>query len=126
MTVRDLLDRVSSRELSEWMAYFQFEHLGIAPEERADLRMGILAATSVNAQRGKGSRAAKPADFMPQFTSDRQGQSWQELQAGMLALAKQREPKPKPPAAEAPSDALETPRHARHGRVGIREGRQKG
>jgi len=64
MTVGELLDRISSRELSEWMAFFGLEPFG---EERADLRAGIVASTVANVNRGKGKRAFKPQEFMPQF-----------------------------------------------------------
>ena len=60
MTVRELLARVDSHELTEWMAEF---NLGPWSEERADLRAGIVASTVVNAAGGK----AKPSDFMPKY-----------------------------------------------------------
>lgn len=62
MTVEDMLSRMSSRELSEWMAYFQFEPFGTDVE---DLRSGILAATIVNVNAGKSSKTFKPEDFVP-------------------------------------------------------------
>jgi hypothetical protein len=65
MTVAGMLASISSRELTEWAAYFNLEQLGIAPEQRADLRAGIVAATIANVNRGKGKRAMDPTDFMP-------------------------------------------------------------
>jgi hypothetical protein len=74
MPVGDLLARVSSRELTEWMAYYEMEPFG---EERADLRAGIIASTVANVNRAKG-KAYKPQDFMPKF--ERRGQkTWQEI-----------------------------------------------
>ena len=46
------------------MAYEQIEPFG---ETRADLRMAILAATTVNVHKGKKGKSAKPKDFMPEF-----------------------------------------------------------
>jgi len=58
---------MSSSEFSEWQAYNTLEPFG---EDRADLRMGILAATTVNMLKGKG-KPAKVTDFIPQFGRDR-------------------------------------------------------
>lgn len=59
----ELGNRLSSRELAEWMAYYRIEPWG---EERADYRAGTVAATVVNVNRTKG-KPAKPDDFMPKF-----------------------------------------------------------
>lgn len=64
MTVGDLLHRLSSRELTEWMAYYALEPFG---EERGDMRAGIVASTLYNVHRGKNTRAATPEDFMPKY-----------------------------------------------------------
>ena len=48
MTVAELLSRTTSRELSEWMVYYELEPFG---EERADLRAGIVASTVANVNR---------------------------------------------------------------------------
>jgi len=63
MTVRELDDRMSSREFVDWAAYFEAEPWG---EERADLRMGIMAALTANIHASRGKRFA-PGDFMPKF-----------------------------------------------------------
>uniref|UniRef100_A0A6M3LDF0 Minor tail T domain-containing protein n=1 Tax=viral metagenome TaxID=1070528 RepID=A0A6M3LDF0_9ZZZZ len=63
---RRLLDKLTSNEWSEWLAYWSVEPWG---EERADFRSGMLAAALSNRWRGKGERAAKPQDFMP-FTDE--------------------------------------------------------
>jgi len=62
MPVRELLARVGSDELTEWMAFYQLEPFG---EMRADLRSGVVAATFANAHRTKDARAFTPEDFMP-------------------------------------------------------------
>lgn len=64
MTVGEMLTRMSSRELSEWMAYATLEPFG---EERADLRAGIVASAVVNVHRTQSDKAAQPSDFMPTF-----------------------------------------------------------
>ncbi len=64
MTVAELLERISARELMEWTAYYQIEPFG---EERADLRMGVLASTFANVNRGKHQKPFSPDDFMPKF-----------------------------------------------------------
>lgn len=58
--------RMPAAELVEWRAYERIEPFG---ERRADLRMGILAATVVNVNLPKGRPRAKPAAFMPKFLS---------------------------------------------------------
>jgi hypothetical protein len=64
MTVAELLERVSSREISEWMAFSQLEPFG---SQVGFLGHAITAATVANVHRGKGKKAYKPDDFMPQF-----------------------------------------------------------
>ena len=63
-SVAELLERLSSRELAEWMAFAQLEPFG---EERADLRSAIVASTMANAWRGKRQGPFTPKDFMPRF-----------------------------------------------------------
>lgn len=74
-TVGELLARISSRELAEWMAYYRIEPWG---EERDDLRAGIVASTVANTARDprKRPRPFRPRDFMPDF--GRPEQTWQE------------------------------------------------
>ena len=64
--VKELLQRITSRELSEWMAYESIEPFG---ERRSDLRMGILASLIANANRDRRKRSEpyEPDDFIPRF-----------------------------------------------------------
>lgn len=62
MTVAQLQAGMSSREFTEWMAFDSIEPFG---EPRADLRMGILAACSVNHSMAPPKSPARPMDFMP-------------------------------------------------------------
>lgn len=59
-----MLEEITSRELSEWMAYNEIEPFG---EDREDLRMGIIASTIANVNRASGKKPYKPQDFMPVF-----------------------------------------------------------
>jgi hypothetical protein len=62
MTVKELLGRVDSRELSEWMAFYSLDPWG---EQRADLRHGISCALFAAAHTEKGKPSPKPSEFMP-------------------------------------------------------------
>ena len=66
-----MLNEMSGEQLSEWLAYARIEPWG---EERADLRAGIVAATTANCHRSSRTKAFKPDDFMPKFgkTDERQ------------------------------------------------------
>lgn len=77
MTVRELLARVDSRELSEWMAFATLEPLGDA---RGDLQAAIVASTVANTARNpkKRRRPFAPAEFIPDFDRQRRQQTWQE------------------------------------------------
>lgn len=81
MPVGELLRRVSSAELTEWMAYEQISGpLGAA---RGDVQAAIVAATIANAMSSKKGRRFTPKDFIPEW--DRRPQTWQE----QLELVKQ-------------------------------------
>jgi len=82
MTVRELLARTDSRELSEWMAFFSLEPWGC---EVDDWRFGMLASVIANANRDEKKRRKpfEPKDFMPQRIEEEQ--SWEE-QARLLEM----------------------------------------
>jgi hypothetical protein len=63
-TVEELLGVISSRELSEWMAFDQVEPIG---GRRGDLQAGVVAATVANVNRAKGQRAYDVTDFVPEY-----------------------------------------------------------
>lgn len=75
MPVDEMLARMTSTEVTEWMAYERVAgHLGPA---RADVQAAIVAATIANANRGKRGRRFKIQNFIPKW--DRHArQSWQE------------------------------------------------
>jgi hypothetical protein len=84
MTVSELLSRISSRELTEWSIYYQLEPFG----SQIDLLgNAITSATVANVNRRKGSRAFKPADFMPEFDKKAQTVEEQMQFAVMLTAA---------------------------------------
>ncbi len=85
MTVGELLARISSRELSEWMAFFSLEPWGTEVE---DWRAGLVAATIANANRDPKRRRKpyEPQDFMPRRDRPpKVEQTWEE-QARILEM----------------------------------------
>lgn len=62
MTVRELLERIDSRELAEWQAYWTLEPWG---EERADQRIAELTVRVANYLRAEGQPPYTLTDFMP-------------------------------------------------------------
>lgn len=81
MPVAELLARITSGELTEWMAYERVT--GTLGPERNDFLHAITATTIANANRGKGKAPVKVSAFMPKW--DRGRQSWQE----QLAIVRQ-------------------------------------
>lgn len=65
MTVGELLDRVDSRELTEWEAYERVA--GPVGPERLDLLFASLMSTIANVNRSKKTKPFKPEQFMPRW-----------------------------------------------------------
>ena len=83
-----MLSEISSRDFAEWMAYSRLEPWG---PDRDDLRMGIVASTIANSNRGKGQKAFKPTDFIPDFEPETEEQAQARLMAkAMSALGGRR------------------------------------
>lgn len=85
MTVKELLARIDSRELSEWMVYFNLEPWGTEVE---DWRAGMVASTIANVNRDEKKRKKpfEPKDFIPQRAKPPvEEQTWEE-QAKILEL----------------------------------------
>jgi hypothetical protein len=78
VTVRELLARIDSAELTEWQAYERVA--GPLGGERADVHTAIVACAVANTV---SKHRLRPADFLP--TWDR-AQSWQEQLAVVRAL----------------------------------------
>jgi hypothetical protein len=64
MTVAELLSRISSKELMEWMAFEQLEPFGY---EQEMLGHAITATTIANVNRGKDQKPYKIEDFLPKL-----------------------------------------------------------
>ncbi len=76
MTFKELLERMDSRELSEWMAYYNLEPFG---EERADIRQGITSCVMANSFSNKKH---KIDDFIPKFRQQRkEPKDWETMKA---------------------------------------------
>lgn len=76
---------MSSRELTEWMAFFSLEPWGTEVE---DWRAGLIASTVANSYRDPKRRRKpyEPSDFMPRYGAPKaQEQSWEE-QARILEM----------------------------------------
>lgn len=61
-TVSELLDRVDSAELTEWIAFDSVEPIGAW---RFDFQFGMLMALQANMHRRPGRKPYEPQDFMP-------------------------------------------------------------
>lgn len=88
--------RISSREFTEWIAYYGLEPWG---EEPADARHGILASLIANSNRdaSKHTQPYKPEDFMiskrlaaAQISSDDDTPHWMAQRDRFKALARRR------------------------------------
>ncbi len=60
MTVRELLLKIDSKELSEWIAFYKIEPFG---GEIEDFRSARMAAMFANVNRGKGKRPYDVREF---------------------------------------------------------------
>ena len=83
MTVRELLARIDSHELSEWIEYYKTDPFGNA---LSDLQSGIIAATIANVNRGKNTQSYQPSDFMPLQEKPKQEES--DMQEVMNIMAR--------------------------------------
>lgn len=84
MSPSEVLNKHTSREMTEWMIYLSLEPSG---EERADLRAGIVACTIANSVRGKGTKPTKPQDFMPKFDNRVEEQTEEEIMFAAQSMA---------------------------------------
>jgi hypothetical protein len=63
-TVAELLSRISSKELTEWIAFSAVEPFG---GDADYLGSAIVAQTVANVNRSKGQRPYKVKEFLPKF-----------------------------------------------------------
>lgn len=80
----EMLRRMDSKELSEWMAFYQIEPFG---GDTGYIGHAITASTIANANRAKGHKPHKVEDFMPQFGKREQTVDQQIRMAAMLTTA---------------------------------------
>ncbi len=80
MTVTELLGRISSRELAEWMAFEQLEPFGRRAEY---VGHALVASTIANVNRGKDQKPYEIEDFLPQYAEEQEDQTEEE----MIAMA---------------------------------------
>lgn len=78
-----MLQRMSSAELTEWIAFYGLEPFGGDTEY---IGHAITAATVANVNRGK-KKPAKVEDFMPKFEQQAQSIEQQVQIAAMFASA---------------------------------------
>ena len=87
MTVKELLERIDSKELSEWAAYHSLEPFGYL---RSDLQAGIVASTMANCNRTKNSQKAfTPIDFMPIIANAQNKDKEPMDESDMIAVMRQ-------------------------------------
>jgi hypothetical protein len=68
---------MSSREFSEWQAYFRLEPFG---EDRADIRAALVASVVANVNRNpkKRPKAFAVKDFLLKFDQEQREQGWEQ------------------------------------------------
>lgn len=86
-TVRELLSRMDSRELAEWMAYYSVEPFG---DTAADVRNALLCSLLANIWRGKGQRVYRIGDFTL-AREPRKKKTWKNLKDFLLKKCKAKE-----------------------------------
>ena len=92
MTVDEMLHRMSSRELAEWMAFSELEPFG---GQQEDGRFGVIACLIASIYRGKNSPVPSPGDFFASLKSDkseRHQQTEESMKRVLFRTAKGRKP----------------------------------
>lgn len=83
MTVRELLERIDSRELSEWMAHELVD--GPLGGARGDVHAAVGAAATVNVNRSR-RRPYPVSDFVPTWDTHREQQTPEQMLAIVVGL----------------------------------------
>ena len=86
MTVADLDSRLSSSELTEWIAYEKMS--GPLGQRRGDIQAATIAATIANGNRGKKGRKFKLSDFLIPYGQQSERKSPMQLLAAIKSLNK--------------------------------------
>lgn len=84
MGVKEMLTKIDSKELTEWMAYYNLEPFG---EGRADVRQAITSCVVANAFSKQTHRVD---DFIPQFKQPKRkdAMDWQVMKGMLQGVAK--------------------------------------
>lgn len=86
MTVKEMLERIDSHELAEWVAFNSTDPIDL--RWRTDLAGGVVASTIANVNRTKSSKTFNPTDFMPmQQKPEPKQQSDEEMKDIMKQMA---------------------------------------
>lgn len=84
MTVEELLNRISSKELTEWIIFAGVEPFGINAHY---LGHAVTAQTIANTFRKKGTKAYELSEFIPKFEQKEQSVDGMLEFAEMLTVA---------------------------------------
>lgn len=85
MTVKEMLARIDSREITEWMVYEKIA--GPLGGKRVDVGAAIVAATVANTNRRKGTKAANPDDFVPKWDDYQSDEDmWAQIREANAAM----------------------------------------
>ena len=87
MTVEELLSKISSRELTEWMEYAKIEPLS---DERNDAMIGVLSALVANALSDKKGKKYKPEDFIPDYGVEKEQTVEEQMKALGVKMPKEK------------------------------------
>jgi len=90
-TVRELENRLSGKELSEWMAFERVEPFGVQMD---NFRAGQICAAIVNCNGGKNGKAVSASDFIPLFTQESPVNDKRRAQKKQIAMFSQLAGKP--------------------------------
>jgi hypothetical protein len=82
--VAELLERISSRELTQWMEFFEQEPWGFDAEIFGH---AITASTIANKFRGKHEQPYKVSDFMPKHGKEEPQSIEQQLEFAAVLTA---------------------------------------
>ncbi|MDT0305060.1 phage tail assembly protein T [Streptomonospora wellingtoniae] len=84
-TVEELLARISSRELSEWIAFEK--RAGPLGQRRGDIHMAVITSAIYNVNRKKGSKAIDPEKLLPKWDDYQSDEDmWAQIRAANAEL----------------------------------------
>lgn len=88
-SVRELLQRISSKELTEWMAFYNVEPFG---EGQVALRSGIIASLIANIKRDTKKKITPftPFDFIPKIYSKETMEKLEQAKQDVMSMKQKR------------------------------------